>query len=346
MLNSYKKAGSVGIPSLRPIRGYDMQTFARLRAKFGLGSIAALAMLTALLCVNGCQKKDEPKSQALSEPAIFETPDAAANAIYEAAKSGDLKSVYAIFGEQSGDYLITGDAAAATASLRTFVQDYQQMHRWAKVAHGGLTLDIGVENYSFPIPLRKNSAGQWSFDTGAGKKEILARRIGDNELSTLRVLENMADAQAEYFSQTHDGSKVHQYSQKFYSEPGKHDGLYWKSGENEPESPLGPLAAQAAAEGHQGEANPATPFHGYFYRILVKQGAHAKGGAKEYVANGSMTGGFAFLAYPADYRKSGVMSFLINKDGAIYQCDLGDNTSELAKQIDSYDPDETWQPVQ
>ena len=323
-----------------------MQTHSRLWAKLNRGSLLAFAILGALLSAGGCQKTEQPKARATSEPVFFGTPDAAASAIYEAAKSGDLKNVFAIFGEESRDYLVSGDAAAASASLRTFADDYQQMHRWTKVTNGGLALEVGVENYPFPFPLRRNAAGQWSFDAGAGKKEILARRIGENELATMQVLQTMADAQAEYFSQTHDGSKVHQFAQKFYSDTGKQNGLYWKAAENEPESPLGPLAAQASAEGHPGETNPAAPFHGYLYRMLTKQGVHAKGGAKNYIAKGNMTGGFSFLAYPAEFRKSGVMTFLINRDGVIYQCDLGDNTAELAQQMDSFNPDQSWQLVE
>jgi hypothetical protein len=323
-----------------------MQSFARLCAKTNRENLIALAILGVLFCMGGCQKKDQLKERATAGPAVFATPDAAAAAIFEAAKSSDINRVYAIFGEEARDYLVPADTTAAAASLQTFAEDYQQMHRWTKLTDGGLTLEIGAENYSFPFPLRKSPAGQWTFDTGAGRREILARRIGDNELYTLQVLEVMATAQTEYFSQPRDGSKVRQYAQKFWSDPGKHNGLYWKPAENEPESPLGPLAAQASAEHHPGETSPATPFHGYFYRILVKQGEHAKGGAKDYIVGGNMTRGFCFLAYPAEYRKSGVMTFLVNQDGVTYQCDLGDNTAELAQQLDSFNPDDSWQPVE
>ena len=333
MLNRNKSVLSTYRNRFCPVRGSGMLSF-------------ALTIFTALLCSSGCQKKDQLKEQTAAGSAIFANPDAAATAIFEAAQSGDLKRVYSIFGEETREYLVSADATMAAASLQTFAEDYQQMHRWSKLTDGGLVLKIGVENYAFPFPLRKNSAGQWSFDTGAGRKEILARRIGDNELFTLQVLETMATAQTEYFSQPRDGSKVRQYAQKFWSDPGKHNGLYWKPAESDPESPLGPLAAQASAEHHPGETNPATPFHGYFYRILVKQGEHAKGGAKDYIVNGNMTRGFSFLAYPSEYRKSGVMTFLINQDGVTYQCDLGDNTAELAQQLDSFNPDDSWQPVQ
>jgi hypothetical protein len=323
-----------------------MQSFARLWTNINRGTLVAVLMLATLFSMGGCQKSDQPKEHPAAGSAVFATPDAAATAIFEAAKSGDLNRVYSIFGEETRDYLVPADAAAAAASLQTFADDYQQMHRWTKLTDGGLTLEIGVESYAFPFPLRKNSAGQWAFDAGAGRKEIQARRIGDNELYTLQVLETMTTAQTEYFSQPRDGGKIRQYAQKFWSDPGKHNGLYWKPAENELESPLGPLAAQAAAEGYPGQAAPATPFHGYFYRILTKQGTHAKGGVKDYITNGSMTRGFSFLAYPAEYRKSGVMTFLINQDGVIYQCDLGDHTNELAQQLDSFNPDESWQHVQ
>jgi len=323
-----------------------MRSFLQLWTKSKRSPVVALVIVSAFLSISGCKKSEQAREKIPSGPAVFATPDSAATAIFEAAKSGDLNHVYAIFGEETRDYLVPGDAAAAVESLHKFAGDYQQMHRWSKLNNGGLTLEVGVENYSFPFPLLKSPSGQWSFDTGAGRKEILARRIGDNELYTLQVLETMAAAQTEYFAEPRDGSKVRQYAQKFWSDAGKHNGLYWKAAENEPESPLGPLAAQASAEQHPGETVPATPFHGYFYRILVKQGDHAKGGAKEYIVNGNMTRGFSFLAYPAEYRKSGVMTFLVNQDGVTYQCDLGDNTGELAQRLDAFNPDETWQPVQ
>jgi hypothetical protein len=189
----------------------------------------------------------------------------------------------------------------------------------------------------------KNPSGQWYFDISAAKEEILARRIGGNELATVDTLNAIADAQAEYLSQTHDGSHEHQYAQKFVSEDGKHNGLYWKAAEGEPESPLGPLAAYASAEGYSGKTQP---FHGYFYRILTKQGEKAHGGAKDYIVNGNMTKGFAILAYPAEYGNSGVMSFLINQDGVVVQKDLGAQTSDVAKTITEFNPDDTWQPVE
>jgi len=209
---------------------------------------------------------------------------------------------------------------------------------------GSEVLYLGADNNPFPIPLKQNHSGQWYFDTAAGKDEILSRRIGDNELAVIEVVAAMADAQAEYFSQHHDGVK--QYAQKFISDEGKQNGLYWKSPEGQPKSPLGPLAAFAAAtEGFTPEAGKQQPFHGYLYRILTKQGADAKGGAKDYVVNGKMTGGFAIVAYPEKYGDTGITTLLINQNGVMYEKNLGKDTIELAKAISEFDPDKTWNPV-
>ena len=177
-----------------------------------------------------------------------------------------------------------------------------------------------------------------------GVLELLARRVGRNELTTISVLYAMADAQERYFRELHDGAKEHVFAMRFVSHEGQQDGLYWPVKEGEAESPLGPLAAKAAAEGYSQQK--AEPFHGYYYRILKEQGAHAKGGAKSYVKDGKMTGGYAFLAWPAEYRNSGVMTLLIDREGVVYQKDLGENTADLAKAITSYDPDESWEKVE
>ncbi|MGC1645004.1 MAG: DUF2950 family protein, partial [Candidatus Sulfotelmatobacter sp.] len=168
-----------------------------------------------------------------------------------------------------------------------------------------------------------------------------------NELSTVDTLSAIADAQAEYFSQTRGDSRVRQFAQKFISDDGKQNGLYWKpADENQPESPLGPLVAHASAEGYAGNTQLPQPFQGYFYRILPRQGEKAHGGAKEYIVNGAMTGGFAILAYPAEYGNSGVMSFLINQDGVVFEKNLGENTTDVAKAVSAFDPDDTWKPVE
>jgi Protein of unknown function (DUF2950) len=299
---------------------------------------------TILLAAAGCNKS-EPA--AVSGPKTFASPDEAAAAVYTAAKSGDGSALLAIFGPNAAELIISGDPVQDKAGRDKFAAQYDEMHRWGKLTNGGKVLTVGAENYPFPFPLMKNSSGQWYFDSASAKEEILARRIGGNELATIDVLNAMADAQIEYFSQTHDGNPVHQFAHKFVSDEGKHNGLYWKAGADEPESPLGPLAADASADGYGGGSKQSPqPFHGYFYRILTKQGAHAEGGAKDYVVNGNMTGGFAILAYPAEYRNSGVMTLMINRNGVVFQKDLGSNTSDIAKAINEFNPDETWNAVE
>jgi hypothetical protein len=310
-----------------------------------LRSCASIVLLALLAFSVGCQK---PESIAPSVgPKTFATPEAAAKSLYDAAKSGDSNAVLAIFSPDAKDFLLVGDADQEKSNLAAFVADFEKMHRWSKVENDGEVLDVGVENYPFPFPLMKNSSGQWYFDTTAAKKEFLARQIGDNELTVVDILNAMADAQSEYFSQPQLGSNVKQYAQKFTSSDGKHDGLYWKVAEGEPESPLGPLAARASAEGYKsGTAEAPAPFHGYFFRILTEQGPNAYRGAKKYIVNGNMTGGFAFIAYPADYRTSGVMTFIINQDGDIYEKDLGPETADIAKSTFAFDPDDSWSTIE
>ena len=235
-------------------------------------ALAAIIVLTA-----GCQKSQ----QAPSGPKTFASPDDASRSVYEAAKAGDSNGLLAIFGPDATELIVSGDPVQDKTAREKFAANYDQMHRWGMLTNNGMVLNIGAENYPFPFPLMKNPSGQWYFDSNSAKQEILARRIGDNELSAIEVLNAIADAQADYFSQTHDGSNVHQYAQKIASEEGKHNGLYWKSADDQAESPLGPLAASASAEGYGGNSQPAPqPFHGYFYRILTKQGNHAQGGDK------------------------------------------------------------------
>jgi hypothetical protein len=316
---------------------------ARKRGLEWSGVIAAVAVIIGLSC--GCKKAIE--QQQSGGPKTFSSPESAGTAVYSAAKAGDTNAVLAIFGTEGKEYLVTDDPTLDRDALGNFAADYEKMHRWSAVEGEGKILSIGTENYPFPFPLVKTVDGQWVFSTERAKKEILARQIGDNELTVIDILNEMADAQTEYFATTHDGNKVKQYAQRFISKEGKHDGLYWKVGEGEAESPLGPLAARADAEGYErGTKESRQPFHGYFYRMLKEQGPHAEGGAKSYILNGNMTKGFAFLAYPAEYRTSGVMTFMIGKDGRGYQKDLGAETAETAKAMKAFDPDDTWTIVE
>jgi hypothetical protein len=302
------------------------------------------ASLVAVIAISmGCDKSQP----AANGPQTFASPENAGQAIYTSAKNGDSNGLSAIFGPDAKELILSGDPVQDKAGLDLFASRYDEMHRWGKLANGGMVLDVGAENYPFPFALLKNASGQWYFDSNSAKQEILARRIGGNELSTVDALNAIADAQAEYFSQTHDGGKVRQYAQKFISDEGKRNGLYWKpADENQPESPLGPLAAYASAEGYAGSTQGPQPFHGYLYRILTKQGEKAHGGARDYIVNGAMTGGFAILAYPAEYGNSGVMSFLISQDGVVLEKNLGENTADSAKAIAGFDPDDSWKPVE
>jgi hypothetical protein len=285
------------------------------------------------------------KTPAPSEagPKTFATPDDAGAALVAATKAADHNALLAIFGSGAADLIFSGDDAQDKLAAEHFTTAYQTMVRWRKQTDGSEVLVVGADNNPFPIPLKQNSGGQWYFDTAAGKDEILARRIGGNELAAIDVMAAMADAQAQYISQPHDGAK--QYAQKFISDEGKQNGLYWKSPEGQPRSPLGPGVAFASTEGFNPQAGKQQPFHGYFYRVLTKQGADAKGGAKDYIVNGKMTGGFAFIAYPERYRDTGIATFIINQNGIVYQKDLGKNTTEEAKAATEFNPDKTWTVV-
>jgi Protein of unknown function (DUF2950) len=318
-----------------------MREVGRSRKLAWRGAIVLAAAFITLSC--GCKKREQMEGTV---PKVFPSPESAGQAVYNAAKADDTSAVLAIFGPEAREYLLIDDPTQDRVALESFAHDYQQMHRWGALEGNAAVLEVGAENYPFPFPLVKTADGQWMFSADRAKKEMLARLIGNNELTVIDVLNEMADAQTEYFSKPRDG-KVKQYAQRFRSSEGKHDGLCWQVPEGEPESPLGPLAARASAEGYQpGTKELPQPFHGYFYRILKEQGPHVEGGAMSYVVNGNMTKGFAFLAYPAEYRDTGVMTFMIGPDARVYQKDLGPETVETAKTIRSFDPDDTWTLVE
>jgi Protein of unknown function (DUF2950) len=294
-------------------------------------------LLALIFPLSACSKSEKTSYR------LFASPDDAASGLLEAAKSGDQKAVLAIFGPESKEIIFSGDAVQDKATVDAFVAAYGAMHRWRKMPDEAQILLIGADNFAFPIPLKKSSAGQWFFDAAAGKDEILARRIGRNELAVIDVCAALADAEAEYFSQRHAGTQ--QYALKFISDNGKQNGLYWESPEGQPGSPLGPLVAFATTEGYSAKPDSHVPFHGYYFHMLNRQGSHAQGGAKDYVVDGKMVGGFAFVAYPAEYRNSGVMTFIINQDGVLLQKDLGKTTTETATAMTEYDPDGGWSQV-
>ncbi len=300
-----------------------------------------LAVFLLVMAHVGCNKAD-------SAPAVqrtFASPSDAGAAFLQAAKSGDQAALVAIFGPDTKDVLFSGDAVKDQNALQDFVAAYGQMNRWREIKAGGEILYVGADNYPFPIPLARNSSGQWSFDTGAGKDEILARRIGKGELTAIAACGATVDAQRLYFSQPHDGDNTKQYAQKFVSDQGKQNGLYWSVPEGQAPSPLGDLGDFAKAMGYTNAGEKPQPFNGYYFRILTKQGDKAPGGAKDYIANGRMTGGFAILAYPAAYRNSGIMTFVVAQDGTVSQKDLGDKTAEIADAMADYNPGDGWNSV-
>jgi Protein of unknown function (DUF2950) len=274
----------------------------------------------------------------------FATPREAVTAMVSAVKAEDIDRLMPIFGPDAKAVLYSGDPVADKKTRVMFLEKYDQMNRLATEPDGSVTLYIGAENWPFPIPIVKKG-GQWMFDTASGKTEILYRRIGRNEFDTIDTLQGLVDAQKEYASKPQLGETGKQYAQKLLSDRGKHDGLYWQSNPGEPASPIGPLIAEASSEGYQRKEGP-VPFHGYVYKLLRSQGRNAVGGTMQYMVNGKLTRGFAFIAYPVQYRNSGVMTFIVNQDGKVYQKDLGPQTESMARSITQYNPDKSWRPVE
>ena len=296
--------------------------------------------LTLVAVVAACATL--PAAPALAQQS-FKSPEAAASALVAAIKSRDTKALKSIMGPDAAATLSSGDPVADKNDYDNFARRYAKMHRFEYDDSGHVIIYIGAENWPMAIPLAKHGDG-WVFDLAAGKQELLFRRIGANELNTIGVLENLADAESEYVAEPRNGNSKPQYAQKIFSDPGKQNGLYWAAAEGRPPSPIGPLIATASAAGYKRGANPA-PYHGYYYKVLTKQGANAPGGAKNYIVDGAMTKGFAFLAYPAEYKSSGVMTFMINQDGVVVQKDLGPDTDKVAAAITEYNPDSTWDQV-
>jgi hypothetical protein len=279
-----------------------------------------------------------------SAPALAQQPfgsaDDAVAALVSAAKTGDAKAIQAVLGPDGKAIASSGDPVADANMREKFVAAYDAKHSLELEGNGTQTLIIGEDNWPFPIPL-VNNAGQWQFDTKQGLDEILSRRIGRNELAAIQVARAYVQAQNEYAALDPAGLGRGVYAQRIVSRPGKKDGLYWPDAEGEPQSPLGDLAAKASTEGYKAGEKP-IPFHGYYYRILTRQGADAPGGAYDYLVKGKLKGGFALIAVPAEYGNSGIMTFMVNQDGTVLQKDLGPNTMKLAAKIEAFVPDQGW----
>ena len=273
----------------------------------------------------------------------FKTAEAAADALVAAARSGDKKTIMELLGRGASDIVSSGDAVADSEAFQRFVAAYDAKHELTKDGDSKTIMILGQEDYPFPIPIVREK-GTWRFDTDAGRQEIIYRRIGRNELATIQTCLAYVDAQNEYADEDRTGAGKGIYAQRVVSSPGKKDGLYWSDNQGKDASPLGQFMAEATARGYRVGAGR-TPYNGYYYKILTKQGPAASGGELDYVVRGKMIGGFALVAYPAQYRNSGVMTFIVSHNGKVYQKDLGPNTTSIAENMSSFNPDKTWQEV-
>jgi hypothetical protein len=273
----------------------------------------------------------------------FDTPELATTALVAALTANDTKALLGVLGPKAKPLVDSGDPVADKAAYARFVEKYNEAHALVRTGDT-VTLQVGKDEWPFPIPLVKKEDG-WRFDDAAGADEIIDRRIGRDELSAIQVCLAYVDAQREYYARNPENSPLLHYAQRIASSPGKRDGLYWNTTGDQKPSPLGALFARARAEGYAAKGS-GEPYHGYYYRILAAQGSHAAGGAYDYVAHGEMIGGFALVAYPASYDASGVMTFLVNQDGVVFQKDLGPKTAELARAMKRFDPDDSWTRVE
>jgi len=274
------------------------------------------------------------------EQKTFASAEDASRALFDAMQAVDQNAPLSVLGPAGKDVLWSGDVDEDLNARMGFVIKYQEMHRFVTEENGTVTLVIGAENWPFPIPLA-NKSGSWYFDTVAGKDEIVFRRIGKNESAAMEACRELVDAQKRYFARPPDGQPS-EFAQKLVSDKGQHNGLYWRYTSDEFSSPINPLIAYARQNRPPDQVGVHVPYNGYLFRILKSQGNHAPGGAKNYVAGGRMTEGFAFVAYPVDYRSSGVMTFIVGQSGTIYEKDLGPNTAKLAQSMTAYDPDSSW----
>jgi hypothetical protein len=278
-----------------------------------------------------------------AEQQTFATPSEAIKAVIVAAKSHDQDALLAIFGDDSKDLISSGDTVQDNSALDSFVRSYKTKHVIVKEGADARVLRVGSKNWELPIPIVREGE-RWRFDTAAGKQELIYRRIGANELGAIAACRGFIAAQKDYAKAGHDGLPAGVYARKLASDPGKQNGLYWETTGDESPSPAGPYLAKAADEGYK-SGDPRAPYHGYFYRSVTTQGAAAAGGAKNYLVDGQLKGGVALVAYPATYKSSGVMTFIINQQGVVYQKDLGENTPALAEAITEFNPDSSWRKV-
>jgi hypothetical protein len=300
----------------------------------------AILALGAAILLSAAQVSAAPRDT--TEPQRFSSPEQAVDALVAAARAGDRKKVMAILGPGSQELISSGDTVEDAYTRQQFIAAYDDKHSIESDGDKPAILVVGPDAWPFPIPLVQQD-GAWRFDTAAGREEILARRIGRNEAAVVKSCLAFYDAQNEYADLNRDRNGMAVYAQRIVSSPGKKDGLYWPTAQGEQQSPLGEAVAAATGRGYRVGAQ--APFHGYYFKVLTRQGPTAPGGAVNYVVGGSMIGGFALVAYPAQYGNSGIMTFLVNNDGDVFQKDLGPQTAQLAARMSSFDPDHTWKKV-
>jgi hypothetical protein len=300
-----------------------------------------LMLFVALFFGGVVQKVDA----AIGDQRVFSSPEAAAEAVAAAWRSRSKDDLLAIFGPAGEKLVSSGDPVAESHAWERLASAYDEAHRIESDGPAKAILVLGQEDWPYPIPIIKGDS-DWRFDAGAGAEQIIDRRIGRNELNAIGVCHAYVEAQYDYISEDRSGNGIHEFAQRVLSSKGKHDGLYWPASSGAEESPLGPLVAAAEAQGYGREsAEGQAPFHGYFYKILTRQGQNAYGGVRDYMAGGHLKGGFALVAFPASYAQSGVMTFLVNQDGIVFEKNLGPDTAELARVMTEYNPDETWKPA-
>jgi hypothetical protein len=314
-------------------------SFVELRCKSSVQVVASVFIFALFL---GCWPLATRAQQQGQQ--TFASAEEAAHAFFAATQAQNEKALLSILGPDGKGVISSGDDTEDFDARAKFAEKYQEMHRFVKEAKGTETLVVGAENWPFPIRLVNNN-GSWYFDTVAGKGEILFRRIGRNELAAMDACRDLVDAQRQYFARA-AGNLTKQYAQKLVSDEGRHNGLYWHGASDEFESPINPLIAFAHGRGPGDQSGGQVPFNGYLFRILTTQGSHAMGGAKTYIVDGKMTKGFAFVAYPAEYRSSGVLTFIVDQSGSIYEKDLGSETEIVATAMTAFDPDSTWHKIE
>jgi len=317
-----------------------------LKIKKSLSRHVVVAAIAVLLVIFAGASPAQAAVKGLQQQ-TYGSPEAAVKALIDALKSNDIKQMGIVLGPDSKKILSSGDEIADRELLESFIKLYDEKNTIEKVGNSKAVLLVGEKDWPMPIPIVKKGQ-RWLFDTERGKEEMYNRRIGRNELAVIKVCEAYVDAQQEYALMNSNGDGQVKYAQQFRSSPGKKDGLYWETKEGEKLSPFGPFAAQAKTEGYEksSTSDQPQPYHGYFYKIVKGQGKNAKGGAYDYVVNGNMIGGFALVAYPARYGNSGVMTFIVNQDGVVYQKNLGRDTVKIVQMMKIYDPDKTWKKVE